>query len=200
MTNTIDTTELPTRSMFGADFDALNIGESYEAPGRRITASDVSVFAGLTGDHHPIHVDPVWAATGPFGKPIAHGLLILSCAVGSLPLQPDRVIALRRIRDVVFKRPLTVGDSILVGCKVVGVKPIDDDAGLVECEWRIADQNSKLLARAVVEILWRRGAIDTAAAWSGGTAETRAWSQTGSVSSLDELDAVQVDDDIRVLI
>jgi acyl dehydratase len=38
----------------------------------------IDQFAQATGDHQWIHVDPVKAAQGPFGKTIAHGFLTLS--------------------------------------------------------------------------------------------------------------------------
>ena len=38
----------------------------------------IDLFAEATGDHQWIHVDPVKAAQGPFGKTIAHGFLTLS--------------------------------------------------------------------------------------------------------------------------
>jgi acyl dehydratase len=38
----------------------------------------IDQFAEATGDHQWIHVDPVRAASGPFGKTIAHGFLTLS--------------------------------------------------------------------------------------------------------------------------
>ena len=43
-----------------------------------ITQEQVHLFADATGDHQWIHVDPVQAAQGPFGAPIAHGFLSLS--------------------------------------------------------------------------------------------------------------------------
>ena len=38
----------------------------------------IDLFAEATGDHQWIHIDPVKAAKGPFGKTIAHGFLTLS--------------------------------------------------------------------------------------------------------------------------
>lgn len=38
----------------------------------------INTFADATGDHQWIHVDPVRAAKGPFGAPVAHGFLTLS--------------------------------------------------------------------------------------------------------------------------
>lgn len=45
----------------------------------------INLFADATGDHQWIHVDPERAATGPFGKTIAHGYLTLSLANVFLP-------------------------------------------------------------------------------------------------------------------
>jgi acyl dehydratase len=43
-----------------------------------VTQEQVNLFADATGDHQWIHVDPVKAAAGPFGRTVAHGYLTLS--------------------------------------------------------------------------------------------------------------------------
>ncbi|MCP8689537.1 MaoC family dehydratase [Marinobacterium sedimentorum] len=50
-----------------------------------ITQQRIDLFAEATGDHQWIHVDPVRAAEGPFGRCIAHGFLTLSLANLFLP-------------------------------------------------------------------------------------------------------------------
>jgi len=45
---------------------------------RRVTQEEIDLFADATGDHQWIHVDPEKAASGPYGKTIAHGYLTLS--------------------------------------------------------------------------------------------------------------------------
>ena len=45
-----------------------------------ITQDRVNLFADAVDDQQWIHVDPVRAASGPFGAPIAHGFLTLSLA------------------------------------------------------------------------------------------------------------------------
>ena len=69
--------------------------------------------------------------TSAFGERIAHGMLVVSFAVGLVPLDPERVIALRRVRDAVFRRPVRLGDTIHVSGRVANVRPAGDDAGLV---------------------------------------------------------------------
>src|SRR5207244_5243354 len=98
-----------------------------------VCSSDLELFAALTGDRHPQHLDAKWAAAGRFGGRIAHGMLILSFAVGLLPLDPERIVALRRVRDVVFKRPVSLGDAIRVEARIEDTRPLDDDTGLVTC-------------------------------------------------------------------
>ena len=146
-------------TLFTRDFDALQPGERFETPGRTVGQADIATFAALTGDTHPQHVDAAWAAGSRFGEQIAHGLLVLSFAAGSMPFDPDRVVALRRIGDAVFKQPVRIGDTVHVEGEVVETRPIDDENGLVECRWKVVNQHGRLVVRASVELVWRRAAV-----------------------------------------
>jgi 3-hydroxybutyryl-CoA dehydratase len=146
-------------SLFERDFDALEPGERFATSGRTVSEADIAQFAALTGDTHPQHVDAAWAAGSRFGEQIAHGLLVLSFAAGSMPFDPERVVALRRVGDAVFKQPVLIGDTVHVEGEVVSVRPIDDENGLVECRWRVLNQHGRLVLRASVELVWRRAAV-----------------------------------------
>jgi 3-hydroxybutyryl-CoA dehydratase len=146
-------------SLFLRDFDSLSPGERFTTSGRTITEADILAFAVLTGDEHPQHVDAAWASSSRFGEQIAHGLLVLSFASGSMPFDPDRVVALRRVGDAVFKQPVLIGDSVHVEGEVISVKPIDEENGLVECRWRVLNQDGRLVLRASVELVWRRAPV-----------------------------------------
>jgi len=137
-------------------FDQLELGEEFETHGQRVTEADVFSFAALTGDMHPQHIDAEWAAESLFGERIAHGVLVLGYAVGLAPLDPGRVMALRGLRDVVFKRPVLLGDTIRVHGSIHRLLPVGDAAGLVTCRWSVLNQREELCVRADVEILWRR--------------------------------------------
>lgn len=123
------------------------------SPARTITEADVARFAALTGDMHPQHTDADWAAGSRFGERVAHGMLVLSCCVGLVDFDPERVVALRRVTDAVFKRPVALGDSILVESAVESVAPLGDGHSLVTCRWRVLNQDDRLVARATVEIV-----------------------------------------------
>jgi 3-hydroxybutyryl-CoA dehydratase len=137
-------------------FDALTVGDRFRSGERAINETDVMVFSALSGDWHPQHSDTEWAASSPFGERIAHGMLVLSLAVGLVPFDPERVLALRRINDVVFKRPVRLGERISVSCELSVLRPIDTKAGLVDFSWSVSNQESALVARAAVQVLWSK--------------------------------------------
>ena len=122
---------------------------------RTVGEDDILAFAALTGDRHPQHVDAEWSADSRFGEQIAHGLLVLSFAVGLLELDPDRVVALRRVRDAVFKRPVKIGDVIRTERETVGTRRVDGEHELVELRLRIVNQDDQLVLRADLELLCR---------------------------------------------
>lgn len=140
---------------WSAPFAALAEGLAFTTEWRPVTETDVMVFAQLTGDHHPQHVDAAWAADSAFGEQIAHGLLVLSAAAGLVPFDPERVVALRRVGDAVFKRPVKLGDEIRVEGSVVKLRELGDDGGLVTCRWNVVGRDGKTIIRAEVEVVWR---------------------------------------------
>jgi acyl dehydratase len=85
-------------------------------------------------------------------------MLVISFAAGLVPFNPERVIALRRIGDVVFKRPVRLGDTVRVSGRVAERLPANDDAGLVTLAWSVLNQHGQVVCRARVEVLWRSGA------------------------------------------
>jgi acyl dehydratase len=146
-------------SVFERDFDSLAVGDRFTTGSRTIGEADIAAFATLTGDTHPQHVDEAWAAGSRFGERIAHGLLVLSFASGLMPFDPERIVALRRVGDAVFKAPVRIGDSVSVEGELVGLREIDDANGLVDCRWRVLNQDGKLVLRASVELVWRRVSV-----------------------------------------
>lgn len=138
------------------DFDALSEGERFVTHGRTIGEADVISFATITGDTHPQHTDAEWAANSRFGERIAHGLLVLSYAAGLVDFDPERVVALRRIGDAVFKQPVRIGDTVHVEGEVARTRGLDDEHGLVELRWKVLNQDGRLVLRTTVEVVWRR--------------------------------------------
>ena len=82
---------------------------------KTIGESDVYLFAGITGDFYPVHVDEEFAKGTRFQRRIAHGALavgMMSAAIGGLCLRvpPPGVVSVRY--DVTFTAPIYFGDTI----------------------------------------------------------------------------------------
>ncbi|MEA2366346.1 MAG: 3-hydroxybutyryl-CoA dehydratase [Thermoleophilaceae bacterium] len=146
---------IATAGIFSRGFHDLHPHDHFRTGARTVREADILEFAALTGDSHPQHVDPAWAADSRFGEQIAHGLLVLSFAVGLLPLDPERVVALRRVGDAVFKQPVKIGDDLHVEGEISRTQELDDEHGLVEARLRIVNQRGRLAVRATVELVWR---------------------------------------------
>lgn len=142
---------------WAAPFEALEEGLAFVTPERVVTEADVMAFAELTDDHHPQHVDAEWAASSTFGEQIAHGMLLVSFAAGLVPFDPSRVVALRGLGDVTFKRAVRFGDAIRVEGRIEKLRSVSDDAGLVTLSWRIVDTDGRLACRALVDVVWKVG-------------------------------------------
>lgn len=154
-------------------FDDLAEGDVVPGRGRTITEADVVSFATLTGDFHPQHVDAAWSAQQQFGERVAHGMLVASYAIGLLDLPFERIVALRRVKDLTFKRPVRLGDTIRVSATLEGLRDLDPSAGMVACRIKVTNADGGLVARMVVEVLWRRDPAlaadaETEAAAAGG--------------------------------
>jgi 3-hydroxybutyryl-CoA dehydratase len=95
----------------GKGYDELVLGEE-AAFSKTITETDVVLFAGLSGDFNPIHMDEEYARQTPFKRRIAHGALPQSLIAPVLGMQlpgPGTIVVEIRCR---FKAPTYFGDTI----------------------------------------------------------------------------------------
>jgi acyl dehydratase len=100
-----------------------------------ITQEQVDAFAGATGDHQWIHVDPARAAAGPFGTTVAHGFLTLSL-IPMLGAETYRVDGVRMginygLNRVRFPAPVPVGSRVRGSFRLVSVEPIENGVHVV---------------------------------------------------------------------
>ncbi len=101
----------------------------------------INTFAEATGDHQWIHVDPERAATGPFGKPIAHGFLTLSL----LPTFMTNAFELRDVKmgvnygmnKVRFVQPVPVDSRLRAHFKLQSWEALDGNGAQVTYEMTV---------------------------------------------------------------
>ena len=134
-----------------------SIGDEWESPRRTVTETDVVLFAGLSGDFNPLHVDHSSAQSNPFGRPVAHGLLGLAIATG-LMSQAPRVdtLAFLAILEWKFHRPIVFGDTIHALSAVESLQPqAKGRRGIVTWHRKILNQNGHLVQEGRTQTLVR---------------------------------------------
>ena len=96
-------------------FDDILLGLETTGPARILTNEDFLGFSKLSGDAHPIHYDPDYAAETRFGRCVAHGLLLVGLtALGATPLSAqlhDSMVAFIS-QETRFIAPVFAGDEL----------------------------------------------------------------------------------------
>lgn len=103
-------------------FEDLAVGQAAELS-KTITETDVVLFAGITGDLNPVHVDRVAAERSPFGGRIAHGMLtagLVSAVLGTRLPGPGSIYLSQTLR---FTRPVRLGDTVTARVEVLELVP-----------------------------------------------------------------------------
>jgi 3-hydroxybutyryl-CoA dehydratase len=103
-------------------FSELAVGQS-AAFTKTVSETDVVLFAGITGDLNPLHVNQPWAERSQFGGRIAHGILtagFVSTVIG-MHLPGPGAIYLRQ--SLTFVRPVHIGDTVTARAEVIELIP-----------------------------------------------------------------------------
>lgn len=137
--------------MFDKFYDELEIGDRREFSGMTITETHVVNFAGVTGDHFGLHMDAEYAKTTPFKQRVAHGLLVLSCGAGLIPLLPGRAQAFLGMDEVQFRAPVFFGDTIHPTMEVLD-KTDKAPGGIVTLDEQILNQRDEVVISAKIRI------------------------------------------------
>ena len=136
-------------------FDDIEVGQEWESAGRTVTNADIVNFAGVSGDFNPIHMDHEFAKTTPFRAPIAHGMLVWSMATGLGVYAPQmRTLAFMSVKELNFREPVFIGDTIRVWCKVLAKEERSRGRrGVVTWERKILNQKGKIVQEAITVTL-----------------------------------------------
>jgi 3-hydroxybutyryl-CoA dehydratase len=131
-------------------YEDISVGNeaSFE---RTFTDADVATFAQLSGDVNPLHLDPEYAQTTKFGKPIVHGMLVgsLCSTLLGMYLPGKRCLYLKQ--DLIFKKPVFIGEQVQVKGTVVSKS---DSTKIIEIAIVVSrDSETVLEGKAVTQII-----------------------------------------------
>jgi acyl dehydratase len=117
---------------------------------KQIEARDIQLFAALSGDVNPVHLDPTFAATTQFKDCIAHGMLsgaIISAAIAMELPGPGSIYLGQSLR---FRLPVKVGDTITVHLEVTEKK---DKRAIVTLDCKVLNQLGKQVLTGTAEVM-----------------------------------------------
>lgn len=112
-------------------YDEIQIGDS-ESLTRTLTEQDIQVFAIMSGDINPAHVDNEYAQSDMFHKIIGHGMwggALISTVLGTQLPGPGTIYVSQNIR---FKKPVAIGDTLTV--KVTAIEKKEKNRVVFSCE------------------------------------------------------------------
>ena len=130
-------------------FEDYTVGETIKSPGRTITETDITIFAMLTGDWHPIHTNVEFASKTFFGERIAHGMLTLCIGsalifrLGQYVALPKSFIAFYGMDSVRFTGPVKIGDTIYCEVVVEKLDVRDEKTGIIVSKNSIRNQRGE---------------------------------------------------------
>ncbi|BBO69890.1 (R)-specific enoyl-CoA hydratase [Desulfosarcina alkanivorans] len=104
--------------MTGRTFDQLTVGDADRFT-KTVTDADVYLFAGVTGDLNPAHVDETYAQGTFFKTRIAHGMLsagFISAVIGMRLPGPGTVYMRQELN---FVAPVRIGDTVTATVEVI---------------------------------------------------------------------------------
>jgi len=123
--------------MIGKTIDKLKIGNSDEFT-KTVSESDIYLFAGITGDLNPAHINDAYAKNTFFKERIAHGMLIggfISTVIGTKLPGPGSIY---REQQLKFLSPVHIGDTITAR---VEIKDIDTEKNRITLQTSCFNQD-----------------------------------------------------------
>ncbi|WP_270937595.1 MaoC family dehydratase [Falsiroseomonas oryzae] len=104
----------------GCFFEDLAVGQKASF-GKTITEADIVLFAAVTGDTNPMHLNEEYAKQSFFGERIAHGMLaagLITKVMGTQLPGPGTIYLSQSLR---FRRPVRIGDTVTATVEITAL-------------------------------------------------------------------------------
>ncbi len=130
-------------------YDEIQIGQT-ATYSKTLSERDITLFAEVSGDVNPVHLDPVFAATTQFGERIAHGAwtgAVISAALALVLPGPGTIYLGQTLS---FRSPVKIGDTVTVTLTVTEKR---DDKKFVTLNCEAVNQHGKTVAKGPAQVL-----------------------------------------------
>lgn len=118
---------------------------------KTISESDVYLFAGITGDLNPIHVNEIEAANSQFGNRLVHGILVTGLISGVIGMKFPGPGTIYMEQQIKFLKPVMIGDTVTAVVELT--KVLNEEKRIMELSTEVFNQKkTKVLeGKAVVK-------------------------------------------------
>lgn len=106
----------------GLFFEDLAIGQKASF-GKTITEADIVLFAAVTGDTNPMHLNAEYAKTSIFKERIAHGMLAAGLITKVLGTQLPGPGTIYMSQTLKFRAPVRIGETVTATVEVLALHP-----------------------------------------------------------------------------
>ncbi len=133
----------------GKSIEELSIGESAEFA-KTITETDIYLYAGITGDMNPAHINEEFAGNTAFKSRIAHGMLsagLVSAILGN-QLPGPGTIYLKQ--ELAFTSPVYMGDTVTAR---VEVSEINQEKNKTKLKTTCVNQKDKTVLDGEAQVM-----------------------------------------------
>lgn len=135
--------------MRGKTIKELNLGDKASFQ-KTISESDVYLFAGISGDQNPAHINAVYASGTRFEKRIVHGILVSGLVSAVLGMQlpgPGTIYLEQTLR---FTAPTQIGDTVEAAVEVI---EIIEEKNIVKLQTTCVNQDGVVLLKGVATVM-----------------------------------------------
>ncbi len=106
--------------MDGIAFEDMHIGQTASV-GKTITEADILLFAAVSLDTNPVHMNAEAAAASVFKERVAHGMLSAGLISAVLGTQLPGAGTIYRAQTLQFRRPVKIGDTVTATVEVTAL-------------------------------------------------------------------------------
>lgn len=117
---------------------------------KTITEADILLFAGVSGDFNPVHIDEIAARDSRFGRRVAHGMLagaLISAVLGTHLPGPGTIYLNQTLS---FRSPVSIGDTITVSVEIISIR---QDKPIATLRTTVTNQEGRLVVEGEAVVL-----------------------------------------------
>ena len=118
------------------------IGEKSEVS-KTISETDVYMFAGISGDFNPVHVNKIIAENSVFGKQIAHGILVGSLLSNAIGMKLPGPGTIYMEQDLKFKLPVYIGDTVTAVVEINEI--VNEKKNILKLSTQVINQDNEIV-------------------------------------------------------